>query len=99
MALACLVEQRPCHNNALKHQLRRHWQFGRRCCEVNHHNSGDIRRADRCHYRKLDPNILMMYSSEKRKHGNLPDALIASSDRCVLAQGEVGPHLIIIGSV
>ena len=52
-----------------------------------------------CHYRKLDPNVLMMYSSEERKRGNLPDALNASSDRCVLTQGEVSPHLIVIGSV
>jgi hypothetical protein len=52
-----------------------------------------------CHYRKLDPNVLMMYSSEERMRGNLPDALNASSDRCVLAQGEVSPHLILKGSV
>jgi hypothetical protein len=52
-----------------------------------------------CQYRKLDPNVLMMYSSEERNCGNLPDALNASSDRCVLAQGEVSPHLIVIGSV
>jgi hypothetical protein len=52
-----------------------------------------------CHYRKLDPNVLMMYSSEERNRGNLPDALNGSSDRRVLAQGEVSPHLIVIGSV
>jgi hypothetical protein len=40
-----------------------------------------------------------MYSSEERKRGNLPDALNGSSDRRVLAQGEVNPHLIVIGSI
>jgi len=41
----------------------------------------------------------MIYSAEEQNRGSLLDALNGSNDRCVLAQGEVSPHLIVISSV
>jgi hypothetical protein len=79
----------------LKRELDRHLGSAAQVKAGNHRNGHGNKTVltDTCHYRKLDPNVLMMYSSEERKRGNLPGALNASSDRCVLAQGEVSPHL------
>ena len=57
-----------------------------------------LRRADdACPYRKSDADVLMMQASKKRRGGDLRDTANGSSDRCVLVQGEVSAHLIIIG--
>jgi hypothetical protein len=55
--------------------------------------------SGRCHYRKSDPNVLMMQSSEERHRGDLPDALNGSGDRRILFQHQVGPHVVVVGGV
>jgi len=41
----------------------------------------------------------MIQSAEQGHFGNLADALNNSMDRCIFAQREVGPHLIVIVAV
>ena len=52
-----------------------------------------------CRYRKLDPDVLMMQSSEERHRGDLPGALNCARDRRVLLQREPGPNVIVIAGV
>ena len=52
-----------------------------------------------CHYQKLDPDVSMMQSSEKRHGADVPYALNGSSGQRILAQREVGPRFIRIGGV
>jgi len=54
---------------------------------------------DRCYYRNLDSQVLMVQPSEERQRGDSTHALNRSSDRRVLAKSEMSPRLIVIDGV
>ena len=49
-----------------------------------------------CPYRKSNPDVLVMESSEQWDGLNAADRLRGAADRCILAEQEVGPDLIVI---
>ena len=49
-----------------------------------------------CPYRKSNPDVMMMESSEQWDGLNAANRLRGAADRCILAERKVGPDLIVI---
>jgi hypothetical protein len=49
-----------------------------------------------CSYRRSNPDVVMMESSEQRDGLNAANRWRGAVDRCILAEREVGPDLIVI---
>ena len=58
------------------------------------------RRGDvACPYQKLYPAVSMMQTAERGDCDDPAEALERSMDRCVFAQGQMSPSLVVIGHV